>query len=120
MSVLLHESGTEDRTNDTIYFSGITVVKVGMDLFEWQKLVYLIMVDYYSRFIEIAQLDRTKAEVVIQHCKIIFSRHSIPEEVVMDNGLQFDSNAFRNFSKEYQFHHITSSQYYLRSNGEAE
>ena len=76
--------------------------------------------DYYSRFIEIAQLDRTTAEAVIQHCKNIFSRHSVPEEVVTDNGSHFDPNAFHKFSKEYQFHHKTSSPYYPRSNGEAE
>ena len=93
--------------------------KVGMDLFKWQKLAYLIIVDYYSRFIVIAKLDRT-AEAVIQRCKNIFSRHGIPEEVVTNNGSQLDSNAFRRLSKEYQFHHISSSPYYLRSNGEAE
>ena len=32
-----------------------------MDLFEWQKLAYLIIVEYYSRFIKIAKLDRATA-----------------------------------------------------------
>ena len=31
--------------------------EAGMDLFKWQKLAYLMIVDYYSRFIEIAKLD---------------------------------------------------------------
>ena len=79
-----------------------------MGLFEWQKLVYLIIVDYYSRLIEIAKLDIATADAVIQHCKNIFSRPGIPEEVVTDNGSHFDSNSFRRFSKEYQFHHITT------------
>ena len=57
--------------------------KVGMDLFEWQKLTYLIIVDYYPRFIEKAKLDRATADAVILHCKNIFSRHSIPEEVLL-------------------------------------
>ena len=91
-----------------------------MGLFEWQKLVYSIIVDYYSRFIEIAKLERTTAEAVIQCCKNIFSRHGIPEEVVTDNGSQFDSNAFCRFSKEYQFCYVTGSPYYPRSNGAAE
>ena len=94
--------------------------KVGMDLLEWQKLTYLTIVDYYSRFIKIAQLDWTTAEAVIQHCKNIFSRHDIPEEVVTDNVSQFDFNAFRTFSREYQFRHVTSSPYCSRSNGVAE
>ena len=44
----------------------------------------------------------------------------MPEEVVMDNESQFDPNAFRRFSKEHQYDHITSSQYHPRSNGEDE
>ena len=38
---------------------------VGMDLFEWRKLAYLAIVDFYSRFIKIAQLDKITAEAVI-------------------------------------------------------
>ena len=30
--------------------------KVGTDLFVWDKEIYLLVIDYYSRFIEIAQL----------------------------------------------------------------
>ena len=82
--------------------------------------ILIIIVDYYSRFIKIAKLDRTIAEAMIQRCKNIFSRHGIPEEIVRDNESQFDSNASRKFSKQYQFCHITSSPYYLRSNGEVE
>ena len=94
--------------------------KVGIDLFEWKTLVYYIIVDYYSRCIEIAKLYRTTAEAVTQWCKNIFSRHRIPEEVVTANGSQFDSNALRKLSKKNHFHHVTSSPYYLRSNEEAE
>ena len=93
--------------------------KLGMDLFEWKKLAYLIIMDYYSRFIEIAELDKTTAEAVIQRCKKIFSRSSILEVVVTNNRSQFNSNTFRTFLQEYQFHRITGSLYYLGSNGEA-
>ena len=60
--------------------------RIGMDLFEWKKLEYLTIMGYYSRFIEIAQLDRTTAEAVILHCKKIFLRLVIRQEVVTDNG----------------------------------
>ena len=39
---------------------------------------------------------------VYRDSKNIFSRHGIPEEVVMDNGLQFDFNTFCRISKEYR------------------
>ena len=74
---------------------------------------------YYSRFVEIAKLDGTTAEAVIQGCKNIL-RHGIPEEVVMDNESHFDSNSFCRFLQEYQFCHVTSTPYYPRSYGEAQ
>ena len=94
--------------------------KVGTDLFEWQKRVYLLIVDYYSRYIEIALLNRPSAAEVITHMKSIFARHGIPELVMSDNGSQYTSEAFLEFSQEYQFQHVTSSPLYPQSNGEAE
>ena len=96
--------------------------RVGTDLFKWKKLtyMYLIIVDCYSRFIEVAKLDNISAGSVILRCKNIFSRHSIPEGMVTNNGPQYDSNSFRKFARKYQFHQITSSPYYPRGNGEAE
>ena len=94
--------------------------KLGMDLFELDKSTYLLVVDYYSRFIEIAKLSTLTSEEVVQYCKSIFARHGIPEEVITDNGPQFVAQRFADFAQEYHFQHITSSPYYPRSNGEAE
>ena len=94
--------------------------KVGTDLFEWEKRTYLLLVDYYSRFIEIALLGRPNAAEVINHLKSIFARHGIPETVVSDNGPQYSCEAFADFAREYQFQHITSSPGFPQSNGEAE
>ena len=94
--------------------------QVGTDLFEWEKKTYLLVVDYYSRFIEIALLNRTSAADVISHTKSIFARHGIPEVVISDNGPQYSSEAYSDFAKEYQFHHVTSSPLYPQGNGEAE
>ena len=94
--------------------------KVGTDLFEWKKHTYLLIVDYYSRFIEISQLNRTTAEDVILHTKSIYARHGIPEVVVSENGPQYSAEAYARFAREYQFEHITSSSHYPQSNGEAE
>ena len=91
-----------------------------MDIFEWEKCSYLLMVDYYSRFIEVTRLGGLSTEAVIGAVKGIFARHGVPEEVVSDNGPQFSSKTFQNFSREYGFEHITSSPLYPQSNGEAE
>ena len=89
-------------------------------MFEWKKTDYLLVVDYYSRFIEIAKLTLTTAMGVISHLKSIFARHGIPEVVVSDNGPQYSSVVFEEFSKEYKFDHVTSSPKYPQANGEAE
>ena len=94
--------------------------KVATDLFEWKQHTYLLIVDYYSRYIEIARLKSTNADEVITHTKSIFARHGIPEVVLSDNGPQFASAAYRQFAENFQFEHITSSPYYPQSNGEAE
>jgi transposase InsO family protein len=94
--------------------------KIGTDLFEWKKVDYLLVVDYYSRYIEIAKLTSTSANSVITHLKSIFSRHGLPETVMSDNGPQYSAAAFEEFSKEYGFVHETSSPKYPQANGTAE
>ena len=39
--------------------------RVGSDLFEWKGLSYLLVVDYYPRFIEVAKLSATTVDSVI-------------------------------------------------------
>ncbi|UYV68016.1 K02A2.6-like [Cordylochernes scorpioides] len=72
--------------------------------------------DYYSRFPELALLEDQTTHSTIKHCKSIFARHGIPEEVRSDNGPQFGLE-FKKFAKEYGFHHITSSLRFPQSNG---
>ena len=93
--------------------------KVGTDLFEWKSQIYVLLVDYYSQYIEIALLKRPNVEEVIAHLKSMFARHGIPEQVVSDNGPQYSCDAFSEFAKEYQFQHVPSSPLYPEGNGEA-
>ena len=94
--------------------------RVGTDLYEWNGHTYLLVVDYYSRYIEVARLNRTTADEVIHHTKGIFARHGIPEVVVSDNGPQYSSEAYAIFARQFQFEHVRSSPLYPQSNGEAE
>ena len=86
--------------------------RVGTDLFEFKGQSYLLIVDYYSRFIEVALLNRTTAEEVILRTKGMFARFGIPEVVVSDNGPQYSSEAYAAFARQYQFEHVTSSPRY--------
>ncbi|UYV78845.1 K02A2.6-like [Cordylochernes scorpioides] len=95
--------------------------KIGMDLFKFENKWYLVVIDYYSRFPEMIQLDRLTASVVVRSCKSIFARHGVPETVVSDNGTQFGAaREFANFARQYGFQHVTSSPRFPQSNGMAE
>ncbi|UYV69132.1 K02A2.6-like [Cordylochernes scorpioides] len=95
--------------------------KIGMDLFKFENKWYLVVIDYYSRYPEMVQLDRLTASVVVRSCKSIFARHGVPETVVSDNGTQFGAaREFANFARQYGFTHVTSSPRFPQSNGMAE
>jgi transposase InsO family protein len=86
----------------------------------WNGSKYLLVVDYFSRFTEIAQLKSKISEETIHHLKNIFARQGIPVTAISDNGPQFSSREFRQFSKSYGFTHHTSSPKHPQGNDEAE
>ena len=94
--------------------------KVGTDLFHLGAKMYLIVVDYYSKFPEVMLLENTTSQGVINAMKSIFSRHGIPDQVVSDGGPQYSSYKFREFATKWQFEHIMSSPRFPQSNGMAE
>ena len=91
-----------------------------MDLFAFKDHKYLLLVDYFSRWIEIAYLSSTTSTSVIAHCKAIFGRQGIPETVVSDNGPQFSSREFSKFAGTCGFTHLRSSPLHPQGKGEAE
>jgi len=78
-----------------------------------------LIINYYSRYIETAKLSNKSSNEVIHHT-VYFSRHSIPQEVVSDNGPQHSSLEYKKFANEYGFLHTTSSPKFPQSNGKAE
>ena len=50
----------------------------------------------------------------------MFARHSIPEQLISDNGPQFSSTSFSKFAEDYGFTHILTSPQYPQANGEVE
>jgi transposase InsO family protein len=93
---------------------------VATDLFHLNGTTYLVTVDYFSRYPEVAKLQSTTSPTIIRTLKAVFARHGIPETLRSDNGPQFISREFQEFVKEYQFIHTTSSPHYPPSNGQAE
>ena len=94
--------------------------KVFTDLFEWKNSSYVLAVDYYSRYIELAKLSSTTSTEVIKNLKSFFSRHGLPQTVVSDNGFQYASAVFKTFAKQNGFTHNTSSPQFPQANAAAE
>ena len=95
-------------------------LKIGADLCSYEGKEYLIVVDYYSRWIEIIYLKESTSSFVIGKLKNMFAKFGIPEVMVSDNGPQFGSAAFRQFAVDYGFQHCTSNPHFPQENGCAE
>ena len=94
--------------------------KVATDLFSHSGETFIVMVDYYSNFIEFERIKNTSSHSVIQALKTTFGRHGIPESLVSDNGPVYASEEFRKFASQWDFQHITTSPHYSQANGKAE
>ncbi|XP_056097641.1 uncharacterized protein K02A2.6-like [Rhinichthys klamathensis goyatoka] len=86
----------------------------------WLGRMFLILVDAYSKWLEVYPLHKSTSTVTIQCLRQSFSQHGIPEMVVSDNGSSFTSAEFQEFMTRNGIKHITTAPYHAASNGLAE
>ena len=92
-----------------------------MDICEKEGRKYLVVVDYYSRYITVHELPQgQQADDVTDKLEGLFCLLGVPNSIVSDNGPPFSSEAFRRFCEKMDIVHVTSSPRYPQSNGEAE
>ena len=91
-------------------------VTVATDIFYYKGRDYLLVVDYYSKYPEVARLTSKNSETVIFAMKEMFARHGIPERLIADH-MPFSSLKFKNIASEWEIEVVTSSPRYLKSNG---
>ena len=94
--------------------------KIATDIFTLDGKDYLVTIDCYSNFWEVDRLPNTKASTTILKLKSHFARYGIPDQVISDNGPQFTSDEFADFSRTWDFEHLTSSPGNSKANGKAE
>lgn len=94
--------------------------KLASDIFEYRRKRYIILVDYFSNYVEVGELTGITSKQVINFMKSQFARHGIPAELVTDNGPAYSSMEFKKFMQEWEVHHVTSSPHYPQSNGKSE
>ena len=94
--------------------------KIGMDYFEFEGKPYLIMIDYFSNWIEVDPMPSMNTQALIDTCRKHFSRYGIPQVIMSDNGRQFVSSEFQSFAKRLDIILQQSSPHHQQSNGKSE
>ncbi|XP_042243527.1 uncharacterized protein K02A2.6-like [Homarus americanus] len=94
--------------------------KVGTDTFTIKRRDYLVTVDDFSQFIEVDYLPMSDSETVVYKLKTHFAHHGIPATLISDNGQQFTSQHFQQFTRAWNISHETSSPGNSKANGAAE
>ena len=82
--------------------------------------MWLILIDSYLRWPEVVPLRTTTASQTIKELRLIFTRFSLPEQILTDNGPQFVSEEFQEFTRSNGIQHIKIGPYHPRSNGMAD
>ena len=93
---------------------------LGTDLFYWNKIDYLVIRDYFSKYLIIRRLPNSSTHAVIKELGLVFTELGRPFVLRSDNGPCYSSREFHNFLSFYQVDHITSSPHHPQSNGFAE
>ena len=95
--------------------------EISVDLLEISNGEHLlVVVDYYSRWLEAILLKKTDAQHVIKSMEAIFRTHGLPDTLRSDNGPPFASKEFEGFLEYLGISHKKGVPYWPQSNGEVE
>lgn len=86
----------------------------------FQDHMWFVIVDAYSRWVEIFPMKNATTTKILQILESLFSKYGICKYLVSDNGSQFTSQEFKNFCNSKNVIHIKSTPYHSRTNGLAE
>ena len=93
---------------------------LGSDLFYFQRIDFLVVVDYFSKYLIVRKLPSSTPSAVIKELGMIFSEFGNPLVFRSDNGPCYSSQEFKFFMQNWLVEHRTSSPHYPQSNGLAE
>ena len=95
--------------------------KVGADIVTVYGKKYHVIIDYFSKWIEVSELSISPtSEQLISHFKSIFSRFGFPDIVFSDRESIYASTSMRKFCEKYDIKKNFSSARYSQSNGQVE
>ena len=86
----------------------------------FQGKMFFILVDAYSKWMEVFPMNSSTTSATIEILRIIFATHGLLEKLVSDNGSNFTSEEFERFLKMNGIKHVKTAPYHSASNGLAE
>ena len=93
---------------------------LGSDLFYFQRIDFLVVVDYFSKYLIVRKIPSSTSSAVIKELGMISSEFGNPLVFSSDNGPCYSSQEFKFFMQNWLVEHRTSSPHYPQSNGLAE
>ena len=82
--------------------------------------LFLVIVDAFSRWIDVQEVPSTSAAAVIPRLRRLFAYFGVVDTICSDNGSPFSSKEFAKFCRDNLIHHIRIAPYKPSSNGMAE
>ena len=82
--------------------------------------MYLVLIDAYSKWLDVKVVSTATSSATIQHLRTIFATHGLPKVLVTNNGSCFISQEFKQFTKLNGIRHVCTAPYHPASNGQAE
>ncbi|XP_062713896.1 uncharacterized protein K02A2.6-like [Aedes albopictus] len=78
----------------------------------------LVVVDYYSRYLEVCEMQRITTKHTIDELGKIFCRYGVPLTIRADNGPQFSANCeeFKSFCEEFGIRLVNTIPYWPQQN----
>ncbi|XP_049279570.1 uncharacterized protein K02A2.6-like [Anopheles funestus] len=92
--------------------------ELAMDFFTAKECgTFLVVVDYFSRFLTVTEMNSTSAAKTINCLEIIFRHHTYPETIRSDNGPPFASEEFSDYCRSRNIRLVRTIPYWPQMNG---
>lgn len=94
----VHSPANKNDKLKPISLAGGPWKKIGMDILKHEEKYYVVIIEYFYRFIEIIYINGLTNRNIINKMKNVFSKYDIPNTLVTDNCGQYKSDSFKQFA----------------------
>ncbi|MES9884563.1 MAG: RNase H-like domain-containing protein [Sedimenticola sp.] len=94
--------------------------RIHVDFASFKQQSFLVVTDSYSKWLEVVPMKSTTSERTVEELRSMCASWGIPEVIVSDNGPQFISAEFREFTRRNGIRHKLIPPWHPSSNGAAE